>query len=209
MYNFLFLNFNYTSLLDNYIFLDKEQFDPEPYRTVVTNFKFFPNPCDYDVGDGMYMGDTKWSSYVLTNIVHPHGYQSIPRSLLFGIEEPKYRKELELKKFNKSYWAQSNRKYQNCFDKAELFIIYGTSIGETDSWWWSNVVESLKSKNSELIIYYYDKELKDSDVVKEKFIIASKVNLSLGKREKIKERIYVVFNDGIKDLNMFGLGVKK
>lgn len=32
MFNFLFVNFNYTSLLDSYIYLDKNQFDPHPHN---------------------------------------------------------------------------------------------------------------------------------------------------------------------------------
>lgn len=30
MYNYLFVNFNYTSLFDNYIYLDRYQFEPHP-----------------------------------------------------------------------------------------------------------------------------------------------------------------------------------
>ena len=83
MYNYLFVNFNYTSLFDNYIYFDKYHFEPKPYKTVDKNFTFMPNPNDLD-----FYGNAKttWSSYIMTDVIHPHGYQNIPRSLLFGIE---------------------------------------------------------------------------------------------------------------------------
>lgn len=59
LYNFLFINFNYTELLDNYIYLDKSQFEPHRYKNADRNFTFFPNP------DGKlteFNEDTSWSS---------------------------------------------------------------------------------------------------------------------------------------------------
>ena len=38
LFNFLFVNFNYTTLLDNYVYLDQVQFNPRRHRTVDTNF---------------------------------------------------------------------------------------------------------------------------------------------------------------------------
>ena len=43
LFNFVFANFNYTSLLDNYMYLDKIQFDPHKYKGVDTNFSFYSN----------------------------------------------------------------------------------------------------------------------------------------------------------------------
>lgn len=75
--DYLFINFNYTNLLDNYIYLDKEQFDPHPYKTVDRNFGFYT--------------PERYSTYIHTITVHPHGRQSIPRSLLFGTNEEKFK----------------------------------------------------------------------------------------------------------------------
>lgn len=201
MYNYLFVNFNYTSLFDNYIFLDKNQFDPIPHKTVDTNFTFYPNPNNHEKF-GMN-GDTRWSSFIMTNTIHPHGYQNIPRSLLFGIEDNEYTSHKELKRFNKSYWAQNHQKYKNYFDDAELFVIYGTSIGETDSWWWKNICDSLLTKDSELIIYYYHCNNFDKESIKELFINASKIKATQEDIMQLKEKIYVIFYDDSKSLNMF------
>lgn len=204
MYNFLFVNFNYTSLFDNYIFLDKYQFEPHPYKTVDTNFVFLPNP------NGLTKNGinekTEWSSFVMIDTIHPHGYQSIPRSLLFGVENDKYVSNKELNRFNKSYWAQDNQKYKSYFDETKLFIIYGTSLGETDSWWWKNVLDSLLNNDSELIIYYYNCKNYEKDYVKQKFIKASKEILFEDDISKVSKKIFVVLFNSNNDLKMFGLG---
>lgn len=204
MYNFLFVNFNYTSLLDNYIYLDKEQFEPHPYKTVGTNFSFHPNPNRYN--EDKRHSETIWSSFVIANIIHPHGYQDIPRSLLFGIEEDAYREKKEYNKFNKSYWAQNNQKYKTYFENVRLFIIYGTSIGQTDSWWWRKVLNSLLETESELIIYYYSRKQESKEAIKKKFIDACKQNeLKAEEIEKVNNKIYVIRYTDINDNVLFGL----
>ena len=205
MYNYFIINFNYTSLFDNYIYLDKYQFEPRPHKTVDTNFKFYPNPNGY-IKQGKN-GNTVWSSFVMVDTIHPHGYQNIPRSLLFGMENESYTSNRVLNRFNKSYWTQSNQRYKSYFDDAELFIIYGTSIGETDNWWWGNVYNCLLHGDSELIIYFYDDERieKDSDSVKQMFIDACNTGHSEVEYAKVKEKIYVVLYNEEKTTKMFAL----
>jgi len=187
MLNYLFVNFNYTSLLDNYIFLDKNQFDPHPYKTVDTNFSFYPNPKGYS-GIG-YNEKTVWSSFLMSDIIHPHGYQNIPRSMLFGVESDRYRENYYTKRLVKSYWAQDNQKYQSYFDNTELFIIYGASLGITDSWWWNNIFESILNRNSELIIYSHS--ITDKDSIKCKFIDACQIECSNEDKCLVSDRISV------------------
>lgn len=203
MYNYLVVNFNYTSLFDNYIYLDKYQFEPRPHKTVDTNFNFYPNPNGY-IKPGKNE-NTIWSSFVMVDTIHPHGYQNIPRSLLFGIENESYISDRVLNRFNKSYWAQSNQRYKSYFDDAELFIIYGTSIGETDNWWWGNVYNCLLSGDSELIIYFYDDVCTEKDSVKQMFIDACKTDHSEEECAKVKEKIYVVLHNEKRATKMFAL----
>ena len=143
----------------------------------------------------------------MTDIVHPHGYQNIPRSLLFGIENNEYISDRVLNRFNKSYWAQDNPKYKSYFNDVELFIIYGTSIGETDNWWWENIFDSLLNKNSELIIYFYkDKDIEKDDV-KSIFINACKIRNAYTEEDinKVKEKIYIVFYNETSSHKLFTL----
>lgn len=187
LYNFAFFNFNYTSLLDNYLHLDKGQFDPHHWKSADRNFDFYP-----DLGVRR-RNPTIWSSYLVTDIIHPHGIQSVPRSILFGIDLPKYHKgKSEEKRLIKSYWAQYDVKYKPYFDEAELFIIYGMSISKTDGWWMDQIFDAILQNNAELIIYKYGNESPDD--VKDAFFEACIRHTDSPEEDfdKVWERIYVV-----------------
>ena len=187
LYNYIFFNFNYTSLLDNYLYLDKVQFEPHQWKNADRNFNFYPefNPP--------VKNPTIWSSYLLTDIIHPHGMQSIPRSILFGIDMTKYdRGKSKEKRFVKSYWAQYDIKYKPYFGNAELFIIFGMSLSITDGWWLDQIFDAILNKNAELIIYQYGSE--SEETVKEAFLQAcirhrhsTEVDI-----KKVKRKIYIV-----------------
>lgn len=202
MLNYLFVNFNYTSLFDNYIYFDRYGFNPRPYRSIDTNFDFYFDPNQY------ITSNKGWKScYIMTDIIHPHGYQNIPRSLLFGIEDDPKAPGSKHTIFNKSYWAQCNQKYKSYFKDTELFIIYGMSIGKSDSWWWDNIHHSLLNEKSELIIYFFDKDNTYShEYIKDKFISACSASSNEEEKSKIKERIYIVKYNSETNLKMFGLG---
>ncbi len=193
LYNYLFVNFNYTQLLDNYIYLDKTQFVPHPYRTVDRNFDFYPNPKD-NITNCKHNQDRVWSSYLLADVIHPNGKQSIPRSIIFGIEDDfnKAAKEIRLVK---SFWGQNDVKYKRLFDKTELFIIYGMSLSKTDSWWFNRIYNTLLYSNAELIIYYYDYYF-DSEEVKERFLDACVgCERDYNNDEIVKSRIFIIKTD--------------
>ena len=203
MYIFLFVIFYFKSIFDDFSYLDIYQFEPHPYKTVDTNFAFYPNPNGFKKNS--INEETVWSSFVMVDTIHPHGYQNIPRSLLFGIENNEYVSDKVLKRFNKSYWAQSNQKYKSYFDDVTLFIIYGMSIGETDNWWWRNSYNCLLNKESELIIYYYCDDSMEKDKVKQMFIDACKISASEEEISSIKDRIYVVLHGRGSHKKMFAI----
>ena len=183
IFNFIFLNMNFTSLFDNYIYLDKYQFDPIPFKTVNTNFKFYPNPHNFNKGCN-WNSDTCWSCYINTEVVHPHGQQYIPRSMLFGSNCERFKDNKEFDRFNKEYWAQYELKYSPLFNQTELFIIYGSAVGESDSWWWKKICESLEN-GAELIVYSYDGEFSKKDFIQK----YAKEN---AKTEIIDKNIFIV-----------------
>lgn len=158
LFNFNIINFNYTFLLDNYLYLDQEQFNPHPNSTVDTNFQFHRNPKDYPHLHGRNNrpnAATGCSAYLMTEIHHPHGVQSIPRSLLFGIDgTDQDASRGSTHKFEKTFWAQTPRRYRKMIEETELFIIFGSSIGETDRWWWRHIIHRVH-QGAELIIYKY------------------------------------------------------
>jgi hypothetical protein len=121
LFNWEILNFNYTSMLDNILLLDKGQFDPHPHKFADRQIQFYPNPDGTPIdlpgwgmdletkewSQGSYLVDshlneeTNYSSYLMSNINHPHGYQNVPKSMLFGFdnEEQIKRKGFWLKNF--------------------------------------------------------------------------------------------------------------
>lgn len=207
IYNFVFINFNYTSLLDDLIYLDQKQFDPLPYKTVDRNFDFKGNP-NRVTNAAVSPGD-HFSSYLMTDVVHPHGHQSIPRSLLFGIDEPSQRRGNTDRtlRLAKPFWAQNERRYEHLFRDTELFIIFGCSLGESDRWWWRHVADALgqerlrpdggASYRPELIVYWFNggsQKLTKSEV-RSKFLGSAGIT-DMGDRA---DHIHVVLHDGSTD----------
>lgn len=194
---YVFINFNYTSLLDNYLYLNKKMFDPEPFYTSNNNFVLNLNPNKYK-----HCGFADpFINLLPIDIFHPHGIQDVPKSLLFGIENKNYCKQKDPRHvFVKSYWAQCQTKYYDKFNETELFIIYGCSIGESDNWWWNRIFDRLVSENTaELIIYNYGNESEDE--IKEKFIRNCCLeNFNFEEINKAKKNTYII-NFGYDDKN--------
>lgn len=157
----------------------------------------------------------KFASYLNTTIIHPHGKQWIPNSMLFGfssIDElsnrNQYRQDYNMRhrvrSFLKPYWSRSDLKYERLFPATDIFITFGVSLGETDKWWWKHILTELESVNHEceLIIYNYDNK---EDTGKAKNVKRNFIKNSLSKNstdlvdktlKKISDYIYVVnFND--------------
>ena len=105
-------------MLDNILLLDKGQFDPHPHKFADRQIQFYPNPDGTPIdlpGWGMDLETKEWSqgsylvdshlneetNYLMSNINHPHGYQNVPKSMLFGFdnEEQIKRKGFWLKNF--------------------------------------------------------------------------------------------------------------
>lgn len=186
LFNFTFANFNYTSLLDNYMYLDKLQFDPHKYKGVDTNFSFYSN------NQRGKSSESVWSSYVLLDVIHPHGVQDVPRSILFGIDRENYdRRIYDDKRLVKGYWAQYKVKYEKYLNQADLFIIYGMSLGASDSWWMDKIFENILKNDVELILYHYG--TCDEESIKNKFVegcIRHK-NETNENKNIVKSKIYV------------------
>lgn len=200
LFNYLFVNFNYTPLLDDYIFRDAQQFQPQAFKYADRNFKFRPNPTDHP--DGYGNRETGWSSYVRSEVIHPHGQQSIPRSLLFGIDAPDNLAPgiHPHRQLMKPYWAMNRIEYGHLFSDTRLFIIFGCSLSKSDGWWWRRVYEALNREidngafPSELIIYWWSPIA--SPVTREEvlgtFFAGVAGDLDEPERASVEDRIQVV-----------------
>ena len=193
---YIFMDFNYTSLLDNYLYLDKDIFSPKPYLTSNNNINFITNPKQYEGHCTIEYNRSYINAsckMLPVDIYHPHGYQDIPKSLLFGTESLECNKvKDERRTFIKSYWARDEERYANKFKDTSLFIVYGCSLGVSDSWWWNKIYERLLDEDfAELFIYNYENE--DRDAVIKKFINGcGKDNITTDEYAKIIKHIFVI-----------------
>lgn len=225
LFNWEILNLNYTSMLDNILFLDKGQFDPHPHKFADRQIQFYPNPKDIPapgysaksvdgswgrLPDSDFNKDTCYSSYLITNITHPHGYQNVPKSMLFGFDNKKQitneNKRPLAKNFLKPYWAQNDKKYKSYFNDTDLFILYGLSLGDSDFWWWNNILNSLLGTESELIIYHYNSNNEsDIDTINRFINVAKKEQLTAKDIKKLHKKIAIVQYDSKSKLHAFKL----
>ncbi|WP_180676342.1 AbiH family protein [Leuconostoc citreum] len=195
--NFHIFNFNYSSLVDNYFYW---LFDYHPYNVSTNNFHFAPNPQSFPNLKSKYDQNTTFYMRSSMNIYHPHGRLSIPESILFGTTNdiPAYIKEKNnfnnelLQKLDKAYWARLDEKMQPILEKSDLFVIFGQSVGESDEWWWRQVIHRL-AEGSELLIYDFEK-----NSLKEKFLSYCEGSKEI--KKEIEDRIYVIDFDNSKKL---------
>lgn len=199
--SFSFINMNYTTLLDNYIYLDQNQFDPRPFNSSSNNFSVGANPNDPIIppSNGTAFDYSDFSSdrhliSINTSLHHPHGQVGIPRSLLFGIDsaDPIHTRNDSKRMLKKPYWAQNSTKYKGLMEEADLFILFGCSLGESDGWWWRAIRDRLaKEEDSDLLIY--KRCSSDSDKVKEDTTeLFLKAADGLEFAEDLEEQIHVV-----------------
>jgi hypothetical protein len=190
LYDFLFVNFNYTPLLDNYMYLDQSQFDPHLHTSSGTNFLLNADPRGL-------RENSEWKyptyNFVSARVVHPHGYQDVPRSLLFGVGGESDLRTDEAK-LEKTYWTHANLNYGPTIGETDLFVIFGCSLGETDSWWWKNIAKALLRGTSKgAILYWWNRSgdnLKTQDEVFQKFCSAASVDEA--DKEALRERVCIV-----------------
>ena len=212
--DYTFFNFNYTPLFDNYITLDKDNFDPHVHKGSDNNFHF----------QFAKSGSRKdYYTKIRTRIFHPHGFQHTPRSMLFGFDNPKqvitdYKDDLYtnskvktyVKYFLKPYWAENKVKYGSYLEEADLFVVFGHSIGESDRYWWNEIYKRLEQGTANLIIYNYtrydDEDSKNN--VKNNFISSAGVSLEEIDIEVLK-RIFVINFDSEKQRFAFTIDKKK
>lgn len=197
-------------MLDNILVLDKEQYDPQPWPHADRQISFAANPNNFTNDHCSWDSSTYFSSYLMTNITHPHGYQNVPKSMLFGFDNENQITNVDnrnkAKNFLKPYWAQNDKKYKSYFNNTDLFILYGLSLGDSDFWWWNNILNSLLETDSELIIYNYNSNNEsDSETINRFIDVAKKVQLTAEDIEKLHKKIAVVQYDSKSKLHAFKL----
>ena len=130
--------------------------------------------------------------------------------MLFGFDNEEQIKDTKkrflAKKFLKPYWAQNDKKYKSYFNDTNLFILYGLSIGDSDFWWWNNILNALLETDAELIIYNYNSNNEsDIDTINRFIKVATKKTPNDKEKTKLHQKIAVVQYNAETKLNAFKL----
>lgn len=87
-----------------------------------------------------------------------------------------------------------------------MFILYGLSLGDSDFWWWNNILNSLLETDSELIIYNYNSNKEsDNDTINRFIDVATYKELDDEELDKLHKKIAIVQYDSETKLNAFKL----
>ncbi len=169
LFNYLFVDFCYTQLIDDYLYLDGDTNLGHKKSTRNIQFWYPSKKEDKSNRDNWNYNN----GYVLYEVIHPHGYQNVPRSILFGPGQKDGDNVGDKKrKFLKSYCAQYPRMYGGYFKDAELFIAFGMSLSHADGWWMNMIYnELMQRRKKRLIIYFFL-----ADLAKEKLDSKSVIN---------------------------------
>jgi len=150
----------------------------------------------------------------LRQIIHVHG--KLRDTIIIGVDnESQIGNELFKKNENvkdlivkeQSNTAMKNTMHRTCdrlLREAQLVVLYGVSIGDTDARWWNLLGNQLKSRNNLYIIrHLYTKEkipptrLQRYGIIErnEQRVLLQKMGFEEGKcSESIKNRLFFIIN---------------
>lgn len=91
---------------------------------------------------------------------------------------------------------------QNLIEKANLIIIYGVSLGETDKNWWNLIGSQMKSRNDVAVIYYAYEPNKITPTQMQMLAemereYTNKLHQKFGTNDEVEDRYFFVFNSSI------------
>lgn len=179
-------------------------------RVITFNYDFI-----FEILSG-YQGTTLKianSYYDITNLVHIHG--TLDHGLILGVNSPEQfhnqpalsnsliRNKFIKPDYNRITKDGKDALCQKMIMNTDIFYMFGLSIGQTDKRWWEFICKRLKSSKAILIIFWFDKDMKNSEQfiaevwekeqeIKEHFLSHGDIDETT--KESIKERIFVKIN---------------
>ena len=162
------------------------------------------------------IGNHNTNKIILKEVQHIHGYTD--NRTIMGVNDVS---QIDKKDFHENQEilealikTKCNRVQRHNIDKiceqhisnAHLICIFGSSLGETDNYWWQLIGDQLK-KNRRIIIFSKGEEIKKrfaqkavrtQRAIKKSFL--DKTNLSEDKKKQYEENIYVGVNTDMFDI---------
>lgn len=168
--------------------------------------------------DNYKIGTNNKSSIYLNGLEHIHGY--INDRMIMGVNDITQIKNSSLHNNRDVLEAivksQCNKAHKHTIDdkcisqisNANLICIFGSSIGETDNFWWELIGDKLKNNVCRLIIFARCEDIslikgykKERKVREYKELFLSKINLSEKEKSIIENNIYVGINTDFFNIN--------
>ena len=196
---FSYINFNYTLVFDNCLNIFKESNIFPVEKRVKSGFFNFTRHND------------------LGKVIHIHG--TLDSDMILGVNELSQIKNIDfhgLDKVNTYIKPNANNALENrrnidvmkLLNDAEIYCIFGMSLGKTDRKWWIEIGNQLvKTQGKQLIIYAFDEThdasfLENTLALKDYFENMFLRHLQFSKLNKddivkIKKNIHVVLNKDI------------
>lgn len=191
-----FISLNYTSTLDKLIeeSVEKKMSVNQSINSysIVKNVKHIHGTLD----ERMIIGVNDISQVTNSNFINDEDFiESFVKS-----------------EYNKSCSHLVDDECIKLVNKAGIICVFGSSLGETDKFWWELIAKKILENNSQMIIYHYnpnihsENKLFENSVTKEIKKIKNKFISLLSspsdeEKEKIKNNIYVGVNTGFFNIN--------
>lgn len=193
-----FISFNYTNTLDKII--DVTIKNAKPFAT--HKYPNYTNPIQD----------------VIELPLHIHG--SLNKNLILGINDTSQIMNSKLKdnsdltdfiiktRVNETLGELNISRTKEIINSSKYICIFGLSIGDTDNYWWSYLIEwLLKDANNRLVLFTYNNTIIQSSAQeklrfansKQRSIISRNQNIDEKTVNKIKEKIIVIQNSKIFD----------
>ena len=150
-----FITFNYTNILDKCVNLIKKNINSFSTRQMADN-----------------LGQHKIIDS-LDKVLHIHG--TLDKDMILGVDNKEqisneaFRDDIDMQWLMKPYvnnelGEHNDREAKKMIDNSSLICIFGMSIGETDKTWWKYIYNWLLSdRKRHLIIFYYNDKIVESN----------------------------------------------
>lgn len=145
----------------------------------------------------------------LNNIEHIHG--AVEGTILVGVDNIEqianieFRDDVRLRDMfvkpisNIAVGGFADGRCCEYLDTSDLICIFGHSMGSTDKTWWDKIKENLTKRDCRLILFVYDKDIKNSQMYLRP-TLKRKWMERLGWNEDIADKIYIGLNTDIFNL---------
>lgn len=191
-----FISFNYTDCLDLCI--------ASAARQLKNSNSQFSSPRDASI----QLTRRNWT--IQSSVIHAHGtvddYPVLGVSDSSQVANEELRNwfgfpELMIKSRSDAATGQNRfAKVETRINRSQIICVWGMSLGKTDSFWWERIADWLiKDNNRHLILFWYKNRSPNpytryvtTEEAKNSFL--SNTKLLQEDKERIKDRIYVVWN---------------